>query len=138
MTKKFARGLAVIAAPFLLVGCFDVLDGDSRELRFSGTVRESATGQPIPGAIVDLQRMVFVFAGAVASDTTDANGQYSIAYEARCEENSDLYTAPGDAHILVASLTGYHNQSNVNIGHSIRCVSAIQTVNFNLDRRTTQ
>jgi hypothetical protein len=95
-------------------------------------VRSAATGQPISGAVVSLDRAFFVFQGSVKSDTTGPNGQYHIEYEAGCEENGDLYKAPGDAYLLVTRSSGYQDQSNINISMPILCISGVQTVNFNL------
>ena len=132
MAKGITRVLFIFIVAVCVVSCDMTTDNDTQTLRFSGTVRSSVTGQPIPGAVVSLDQAFFVFQGSVTSDTIDNNGQYRIEYEARCKRNTDLYEAPGKAYLLVARAIGYMNQSNMNMGASIRCTSTGQTVNFNL------
>lgn len=132
LRSKAGRGAVLATAVLLSTGCGSVLETNRVRLRFEGTVTSAADGQPLPGAVVALEQVLFVTQTAVASDTTDHNGHYSIEYEAICDPGSDLYAASGAAHLLVASADGYDRVSSVNIDERLQCVSIVQTVNFTL------
>jgi hypothetical protein len=132
MLNPLARRSAMLAIAVLCAGCGDLIDIDTENVVIAGTVRAAATGQQVGGAVVSLERALFVFQGSVAADTTDQNGRYRIEAEVACTRNTDLYESPGNAHLLVAKQAGYQNQSNINIGIALRCINSEQTVNFSL------
>lgn len=130
------RRIVIAVGVFLCSACESLIDADVQPLHFQGTVTSAADGKPVSGAIVSLDRAAFVFQSSVSADTTDQSGRYKIDYSARCKENSDLYTAPGDAYLLVASAVGYAQLSSVNIGATLRCATGVQTINFRLEPRS--
>ena len=126
------RTTILIAACFALSSCKGILDTNTEHLHFAGVVSSATTGQPIAGAEVSLEQSLFVFQGSVKADTTDQNGKYDIVYEARCQEETNLYSSAGNAYMLVARAAGFQQQSNTNNSVNIYCRGAVQTLNFRL------
>ena len=128
-----ARITVVIATGAALCACGIPTENTIRiPLHFEGTV--SADNRPLPGAVVEVWGTLFVWSVPVASDTTDADGKYSIAVDWNCEIDADINVSPGNSGILVARAPGYTMLSSVNIGRTLTCTSRPQRVDFSLDR----
>jgi hypothetical protein len=127
------RRMNILVLALIAGGCGSIADAGS-VLTFEGTVYSAADGQPIAGAHVSLEQAIFVFQSSAANTTTDEHGHYTLQHSAHCDANSDLYSSPGNAYLMVASANGYAQLSSVNQSIALRCVTATQSVNFPLQR----
>ena len=128
-----ARITVQIATGAFLCACGIPTENTIRiPLHFEGTV--SAADRPLPGAVVEVWGTLFVWSVPVASDTTDADGKYSIAVDWNCEADADINVSPGNSGILVATAPGYNMLSSVNMGRTLTCTAKPQRVDFSLER----
>ena len=113
--RRAIQALLIISA----TGC-GITNPNGADLSFQGTVTAEATAQPIAGAQIALTDPVILY-GVRASTTSDAQGNYSLAYSLDNCDNGPLGVT------MTASATGYLSQS-----FQAACISLMQKMNFTL------
>jgi hypothetical protein len=135
VSHRLAHLVPLLLSQMLVSACDSVLTTSKEtQLHFEGAVA-APDGQPLAGATVDLQRVLFVFYGTVNTAVTDANGRYRLIHSLNCDPGEYLNQAPGNSHYLRASAPAYEPVSSINMGYQLRCVRNAQTADFLLLQR---
>ena len=113
----------------LVLACGLVEPGEPT-IRLEGTVTAADDGSPIAGANISVgHSMGWHSSTGVAAGRTDASGRYALSFETEGVGCKDYFV------FVIANPLFLPNLS---FGSSLRCTDELQTLDFQLERRTTR